>query len=777
MYFTGRVIHQMLQQAKSDNLTIKVRYAKILFCGEALAGKPKFSHLLRNKKLDDAQQVLLAGKINLEGTNWINLDSKSEIQELTKRLIDKNTKKEKASINSTTTENGSICAYNDNYSVNDAQTDNQTEIKAVNAEHISTSNLVIEEDMAGSQSFSPMSKYASKCGSKIDLLDSNVQSNIRISIEDQMISCTNAFDELETISETWDIFTLLDTGGQPEFINMLPVINSSTAITFVVLNISDGKDSLKSSVTMEYECAGYDNNEHDLTHTNKHQLKSLLSSVKVAAMKKDNFNAKTVKIVTEDQHPMPVVYIIGTCTNVGKISEEEILKINEEVTELVDEIEDKDVLQFCSTLDEKIVILVDDTIVRMPQKEDVKSAVVKSIQSIHAYSNEILKEKAQYEIPISWFILELELRSNDKACIPLTEVKDICDKIMPPHRRMQMEQIKEIMIFFHFFGTLLYFGDVDGMNKYVITKAEWLFCNLAKIVMCKSVNNATRLYGFHLIKEMNKGICSMELLNKLNLDLGIELQSFLNLLVHLKVIAPLGTKKDAYFIPTILPPYPENNIFTKNECGEPTAFTIDGKPIQREVEPILIQFSFGTIPRGLFGFLVVQLLKDYPPTYKVNDNNDHIIHRCADFICFYANRGRYISLHDKISYLELQIRVIDKQPSYHNEVLNTVTEALKKVCDDEFKFDWLLSNYWRFGFLCHKHEDRSQSEHLTLLSPNPPYNDEIPQLALCGSWLPTPLSKAHTVWFEVCCYMQFSCLIISYYVHYTGFTQDFITTR
>ena len=44
-----------------------------------------------------------------------------------------------------------------------------------------------------------------------------------------MVTFSNDFNTIvsENIPKTWDLFTLLDTGGQPEFINMLPAINTS----------------------------------------------------------------------------------------------------------------------------------------------------------------------------------------------------------------------------------------------------------------------------------------------------------------------------------------------------------------------------------------------------------------------------------------------------------------------------------------------------------------------------------------------------------------------
>ena len=241
---------------------------------------------------------------------------------------------------------------------------------------------------------------------------------------------------------------------------------------------------------------------------------------------------------------------------------------------------------------------------------------------------------------------------------------------------------------------------------------------------------------------MNKGMCSLKLLRKLDLDLqGIELEYFVKLLVHLKVIAPM---KNVYFVPTILPPCNEKYIFTETECGTSAAFTPDGECIH-VVEPLLIQFTSGIIPRGLFGFLIVQLLQDNPDTYELYGENDHTLHRCSDLLCLYEKPYWYVSLCDKIFYLELQVRVKKNKYSHHYKTQTVVTESLKKVCDT---FNWQFSDC-RYGFLCHEHTEDSQNDHLVLLPTNPPYRDRIPEHATCCNQQTTDLSSAHTVWFEV----------------------------
>ena len=758
-FIAKRILCQMLKQAKDEGLTINVRHAKILFCGAAKAGKTSFARLLKSEEHQkvykststaETQQILISDKVNLVGTNWITLDSKLETQQVINRLILK-FQNQKSNYN-TTLETNINASINSSFPNQLSSKHIVSEVAQTDSVKIPNSDLL--ENTPESLSSLPTSNNKVSDDKTLLLRDSTSTTHgQKITVEEQMLTYTDGIvaPVSESLPETWDLFTLLDTGGQPEFINMLPAINSSTAITFVVLNISDGKDCLNNLVTAQYKCEGYNYDESHLKYTNMHLLKCLLSSVKVAAMKENCFHPEIVRKITEDKHPKPVVYIIGTFADVlkeksGKKYKEEVLRVNERVTELVNDVKDQTILEFQCTFDKSVVIPVDNTVSREPQKENLKCETIKIIQTIREHSNEILKKKTQYEIPISWFILELELRNSDRVWLPLTEVKEICDRIMPSHRKMEMEQIIEVLKFYHSYGMLLYFNEVEGMKNYVITKPEWLFHNLTKIVMCKFVKNSTDLYGLHLIEEMNKGICSMELLSKLDLDVDNELESFVKLLLYLKVIAPVNTIENAYFIPTILPPCNEKNIFIEKECGWPAAFSLDGECIHPEVKPFLIQFTFGTIPRGLFGFLVVQLLQDNQDTYEVYGENDHILRRCADFICFYVKPCWYVSLHDKISHLELQVRVKGDEPSYHVKALGIVTKALKRVCDE---FNWPISNC-RYGFLCCEHKESSQGEHLTFLPYNSPYKDEIPKYAHCKKQQPTLLSKAHTIWLEVC---------------------------
>ena len=779
----------MLQKAKSEGTTIKVRHAKILFCGASQAGKTSFSRLLRNKSdknlestpAGHTKQILIAGKVNVVGSDWVSLDSILETQALTEKLYsilqEKDSKVVKSPLdNKDQVEpplddaSGTKTHYSTTDSevpIKDMQLSNQSTKDPTYNDNANTFILEVNESVPQGQNSFP------KTDNQLPTISEGakgspqgyIQSYQMFSTEKDMANVNSSNLKESTSTKTWDLFTLLDTGGQPEFINMLPAINSSTSITFIFLNLSAGRNSLSNPIVAEYVNKDCEYERHELGYSNQDLLKCLLSSVKVTALKTDNFCPDIVKRVTEDKNTKPVVYIIGTCADVLKANmyeryDQEIQEIDKEIQTLVDSLDQDDVLEFRCTRTRRCIHPIDNKVPRVPKNEiyhddpgikAIQLDTIDIVSNIRKTSNEILKKKAQYEIPISWFILELELRKYDKVCISLTEVQSLYNEIMPSHRQMTLEQITQVVKFYHQYGMLLYFDEVDSMNDFVITNPQWLFTNLTKIVMCQFACGATELYGRKTIERMHNGICDMDLLETLELDLQeIKLKSFLDLLVYLKVIAPMDS---AYFMPNMLPLYSSNTetiLFTDSEYGSATV-SIGGQENQK-VEPLLIQFAFGTIPRGLFGFLVIEILQknssdcsesEKYALYGQNNLDKNLLFRCANLITFYVKPCFFISLIDRISYLELQVRADDIEPSYHYKAQVRVTKALQKVCE---RFKWSFSDC-RYGFLCKNNSKLcSQSPHLALVNPDKPF---AAGKAECKNDHSTKLNEAHHVWFKV----------------------------
>ena len=715
-------MQKLIQHAKEKKLTIKLCHAKIMFCGSSKAGKTSFTKLLQNIEfveedytstdVGETTQVLVSDMVNVRGTEWILLNTELEIKQLTQQLLSKRNNVD-FELDLELMASGS----NDTYTL-DVTSTVPNDRSERNHTTVDSRNIVNQQQ----QTFN----------------DDTVQQNTLVGVEKIMASSTCTSELPRENLEIWNILTLFDTGGQPEFINLLPAINAAAAINFIVLDISNGVEYLDQPVVAQHSNKSY--NKRELNYTNLHLIECLLSLITESALK-NTFFPEAVQI-KGDQHPNPVVNFVGAFfdqlaeKNTSQESQHNVVnKLNVRLNKLIDSVNLNRILDVWA-YDKSILITVDNTIAGKPQNE---RSVAKRIRSD---ITELLKEKGHYEIPITWFILQLQLRHEEKVCLHLDHVKILSDQIMPSDQKMNLWQIKVVLKFYHLLGVLLYFDGVEGMKDFVITDPQWLFGNLAKLITC-TFKKDKHCKAEPLNKFIKEGIFSKKLLDSIDLDIyDVKQESFLSLLEYLKIVAPMDGMGQEYFMPSILPTFKWNSddedIPNGDEYGSQMFYKLTGDSYP--VKPLLITFNFGTIPRGLFCFLVVQLLQKNTSWKLYGINECTIIYRYDNLITIRISTFCYLSIIDRVRYLELQLRIQDKVSPLHYEAQIAVTDALKTIC---VKFGWKFTDL-HYGFLCCKCSSRPN--HLTILSNIEPIPEVIPQYAECG-WQPTLLTEGHKVWF------------------------------
>ena len=120
----------------------------------------------------------------------------------------------------------------------------------------------------------------------------------------------------------------------------------------------------------------------------------------------------------------------------------------------------------------------------------------------------------------------------------------------------------------HLLGVLIYFHDVPGLRNYVIVEHQWWFDKLSSII-CITFQQGS--FSYHAVQKLKfQGILSKELLKRVEWK-DIREDFFLDLLTHMKIIAPLSPKKrkkgekqeeeSEYFIPYVL----DTHDFRKKE--------------------------------------------------------------------------------------------------------------------------------------------------------------------------------------------------------------------
>ena len=655
-------------EARKQNNTIKVRFGRVLFSGSSRAGKTTFYKLLMNKQrvdkhistgLAQSEQVIAAMKVDAhskdECVELYELNIKDEILKL-RSLLDSMASKQANS--------------------KPKMTDRKEIIPCKTELEMARESLVWQT-------------------SKSEML----------------INQSEKKDEM-------NIFTFMDTGGQPQFISMIPAVNSSAMVTFVV---HDVQNSLNDKVTVTHgdEHGKQTFIPYTIGCTNLELIKSLVSFTNNTLLRKRPF----LEEISENKSKESISYLSFIGSHLDKA-----LAIKNDDGSIHD-------------IDENLDTVLNDTGLQhvwMNVHPKYKYLIpVNSLTSqeeneygTHDYAKKIRKklydkilEQEVYNVPIVWLLLELEIRNNCKKqrFITYPEIVNLCKQ----HDLIKNEDdIKNGLRFHHLFGVLLYFDEIPELCNYIFTDYQWVFDNLTKIVYqsylnCKDnleVETDFKWRGFFTESLLDK--CDMKLKHKSESSLEeteIDFkQGFIKLLEYLRIIAPLKQNEGSvmYFMPSLL----SNCYFGDDEHDFSPEMLPENTFICDKSEPLLIQFKphenigkTGSFPRGVFPCLIVELLHETSKWQlywsrkkeKVFDNLVTLI---------YLETGQYFTFIDRIFYLE--VIMLQRR----GKTANLIHYKIKQILYEALSMIGRKLNFNKFvlifGFICHQCLD--VGEHILL---------------------------------------------------------------
>ena len=496
-----------------------------------------------------------------------------------------------------------------------------------------------------------------------------------LSTFDNIIDATESKSITHQPGEVLNIITLLDTGGQPEYIHLLPTINIYPTVTFVIHDLSK---SLTDQVLVEYSQHGkHMFTPYHLSYSNLDMIKLLMSAANDSVERPiSNILGLVTTLGTNTKS-----YICLVGTHADKVPIQVKMEVEKELHSLVNMTNcEAAVWQNASG---KVLFSVDNTTAGSNKSEDpVANAIRSRIETL-------AEHKDIYELPITWMLLELEIRhvcnKRDKAYISLQD----CVTIARDTGLMsKVEKVKSVLLYHHLLGVLIYFEDVPGLCDYVIVDHQWWFDKLSNII-CTTFHQAS--FNHLAVQKLKyQGLLSKELLQYVEWKDDIKEEFFLSLLARMRIIAPIFTEKKEikeYFIPFILPTCDsKQNSELLHQYGH-----LQGKPL-------LVHFQSGLLPRGMFCSLIVELLQHSPKGWHPHFSHEGVHHTFSNLITFRLRDGYSLSLLDKVSYLEVQIRhpEADISVPVHNGVYNYLVYALTDVCI-HLNFDYGRLQY---GFVC-----------------------------------------------------------------------------
>jgi len=597
------------------------------------------------------------------------------------------------------------------------------------------------------------------------------------------------------------LITVVDTGGQPEFINMLPAIVNCPTINFVVINMAK---KLKDVVEVHYKAKEDKVKKEKVkqeTVKNENKVKVEVyykvqeeekvkndDKVEIVHYKVKESNVKEKRLKTEDKvnvevnykikekdkvkkedklkvevhyegkkHKKPISYLSYTnedlikllmsitydSLNLPVIQKQKSLGPNEQPDGEVESYigfvgthKDETDLKTINELDGQLESLVGtqkcflvpsnykclypiNNTVSESNGDDEVIAIRKEIERV----TENMKRDP---VPISWMILEIEVKSfcevNSQSYVTMNKFSEIA---RTEASIKTQKDVDAVLWHFHSLGIFLHFQDVPEMREYVITDHQWFYNTLCKLVGLSS--DSSLIVGRDHLEFKKSGLLLKNKLLNMKWGEKIKIESLVALLRNMKILAYCKKdKKEFCYIPYILP-----------HCHQ-----YHDKYKYLLLEPLLVRFSSGSLPRGFFCSLVVQLLEELPCESckwdKVDFNNNY-----RNVITFNVNDGElYLRLQDKIYYLEVQVRHFEHcMKRCMSQELKSLCNYLHKVCEN-LNFD---SDKLEYGFLCHS--DTMEDDHMVVLDSleNPSY---LKQCEMKECKKKNEMGPLHDIWFK-----------------------------
>ena len=654
------IILAKLQQAKANNETLKVSYTTVLFSGSSGVGKTSLVNKLNKEHINRHHHSTGVAKSkhticiktaavikSTEGLQWVNLDHDSMISYLNKHL----------------------------------------------------KNL----------QFPPL-KFTVASLPIVDSVPNNTRSEsttvernkIDVTKPDLVVVDIAKADSSKTpsLGDVWDVINFLDTGGQPEFVNILPAVSSSIALTFIVLNLSKSLDDL---VRVEHNVKGDPSFEpHDLDCTNVEFIKRLMVS-------SENFNETTMpirlkSIQRKDDGNDSKICFVGT--HALDVHKEKIQEIDDKLSSVAGEL-DLQQRSFWSSPNPQLKRLFP---VDMFPTDNDKESFEDVIEDIRDNIQKQVQSRDYYEVPIMWFIFLLKIQKlcnmgkvsyiSYQEAVDVWMDKDVSEATQSDQGLYEEQHIKRvrrdnsdvhnILLFFHFMGMLFYYHEVKGICDFVFIDRQWLFEKLTELVEIKFTKK--NVSAEDVDKFTMEGRVSINIIKNLRINLqGIQPLYFIYLLDHLNIVAPIDSKGKEYFMPSVLPSFPYIN-------SSETFSDLDKFYGTIQHVPLLVGFKNGPMPHGFFCHLIVELFRNLPTGWNVPLlSTQGMQHVYNNLITFPTTYDHAVTLFYKIGYLEIQVRCSESQSKIiYCSVQHKLDVALRKA-SNTLK---LNSEHLCYGFYC-----------------------------------------------------------------------------
>ena len=526
--------------------------------------------------------------------------------------------------------------------------------------------------------------------------------------------------ELKILLDRTILMNMVDTGGQPAFLEMLPALTMGPALYLIFFRLNQ---NLKQRYQIQYVSEDNENIQFDYSsYTVEEVIFQALSSIacfSCTAPKKANM-----------PNPSHAAMLMGTHKDLlGSDPETEIKAKDSELRENLSDILEID--PFKTFLRYSCVGQLMFAVDNMTGDEGEMTKVRQRLEDV------IKQEFDNFSIPASWLMFSIFLRKMGKRTLSLLQCHEIGD-------RLEVKNTDEALWFLHHcIGTLMHFPDVEELKNIVICDLQVVFDSVTDLILnsfkFKRVNKTAcdkfKETGQFCFKDIQK-IAKNSKSDSLPLPKLVKLLEYLNIIAPIKPEGPscsgfsttislplsprISLQSDAYqeekllyFMPAVLKEAKEEELHMELK---PTPLV-----------PLMTHFKCGFVPVGVFCAMIASLvgqkdtlgwilqepckhqsgpiLRKNKATFRVNGTYDVTLISKPKW---YEMHIACISTADRVALVEICSHVVE-----------TVCDTLDQVISKMKYKQCLISSpsdqtLYELGFKCPKHPN---DNHLVINRP------------------------------------------------------------
>ena len=517
-----------------------------------------------------------------------------------------------------------------------------------------------------------------------------------------------------------------DTGGQPELMDMLPVLSMGSALYLIFVNL---EEDLQRLLKLSHcSLSGESTATVESNYTTEEIILSALSSI-ACSNSRTSEEANDPGGVSSEETNDPelkeilkisksVAYIVGT--HKDKVSEQDIDKFDQQLQDIIKSTDffKKGLVQFSS--ENQLVLPIDNM--------DGGAEEIKRIRKLLEAAME--KHFKKLTIPAIWFLFSICLRRNEEK---RTTSFESCLKLSEKFKMSPHEMKTALWFLHHHAGVMMYFPKVEGLEDLVILDPQVVYDSVTELILRalrfekvgKAVSERFKETRQFTLEDLKAAIGSSD-----SGDL-IEPEKLLALLKYLCIIATICRegKSDTYIMPCVLENASTAELDSYQE-DEDHPFSLD---------PILVRYECGSAPIGVFPAMIACLI------------SNKSLELIEDGV-----KKNYVQFHfgtdyDKVTfiarpkYYEIRMARTSKTKLPHHEVCTT----LKKEVESTFTTVSSHMNYgcfmdYEFSFECPSHPGR---EHLCVVKREDPSPHKMCCLRIPARPRPIDMEDSHLVWY------------------------------